>query len=207
MHLLNIYICIYIYNFLSWINMRSETARSPVVHEEVECTSLYHPNDCRLHRQRLLTYPASLNHAYVRLAFLSPRERSLRPIFLHEGPLAVAPTIITGWRTCARPTWPLRWLVRSTNVAVSSAALSQRTATARDVANNFFRTRKSSRAAFISFSYHHRSSVLVFLSFFMLPLRLPLVPSSFCLLYMPASLATPLFFRHYNKITICKKLC
>lgn len=87
--------------------MRSETARSPVVHEEVECTSSYHPNDCRLHRQRLLTYPASLNHAYVRLAFLSPRERSLRPIFLHEGPLAVAPTIITGWRTCARPTWPL----------------------------------------------------------------------------------------------------
>jgi len=106
--------------------MRGETARSPVVHEEVECTWSRHPNDCRLHRQRLLTYPASLNHAYVRLAFLSPRERSLRPIFLHEGPLAVAPTIITGWRTCARPTWPPRWLVRSTNVAVSSAALSQR---------------------------------------------------------------------------------
>lgn len=180
--------------------MRGETARSPVVHEEVECASSYHPNDCRLHRHRLLTYPASLNHAYVRFAFLSPRERSLRPIFLHEGPLAVAPTIITGWRTCARPTWPPRWLVRSTNVAVSSAAPSQRTATARDVANNFFRTRKSSRAAFISFSYHHRSSVLVFLSFFMLPPPLP--PSSFCLLYMPASSTTPLFFRHYNKITI-----
>jgi len=72
----------------------------------------------------------------------------------------------------------------ATNVAVSSAAPSQRTATARDVANNFFRTRKSSRAAFISFSYHHRSSVLVFLSFFILPL--PLSSSSFCLLYMLA---------------------
>jgi len=182
--------------------MRCETARSPVVHEEVECASSYHPNDCRLHRQRLLMYPASLNHAYVRFAFLSPQERSLRPIFLHEGPLTVSPTIITGWRTCARPIWLPRWLVRSTNVAVSSAAPSQSTttATARDVANNFFRTRKSSRAAFISFSYHHRSSVLVFLSFFMLPL--PLFPSSFCLLYMPASSATPLFFRHYNKITI-----
>jgi len=163
--------------------MRGETVRSPLVHEEVECTSPYHPNDCRLQRQRLLTYPASLNHAYVRFAFLSPQERSLRPIFLHEGPLAVAPTIITGWRTCARPTWPLRWLVRS-NQRCRVFGSTKRTATARDVANNFFRTRKSSRAAFISFSYHHRSSVLVFLSFFILPL--PLSSSSFCLLYMLA---------------------
>lgn len=88
---------------------------------DIECTSVAPPRWLQVAPARLLTYPASLNRAYTRLAFLSLQERSLRPIFLHEGPLAVAPTIITGWRACAQQTWP-PWRA---SVAACSTASSQ----------------------------------------------------------------------------------
>lgn len=168
----------------------------------------HQPDDCRLHRHAFWRiFSQSEPRIYVRLAFLSPRERSLRPIFLHEGPLAVAPTIITGWRTCARPqhgrcgrcggcgapTLPClrrQWQQQhqhpaSTSTKPASARLAVLPATFFEHANL--------RAAFISFSYHH--PVLPFLYFYPFfyssspfPLLLPPSPPapaafSSCLLY------------------------
>lgn len=164
--------------------------------KKLECVHhrSHQPDDCRLHRHAFWRiFSQSEPRIYVRLAFLSPRERSLRPIFLHEGPLAVAPTIITGWRTCARPqhgrrgrcgapTLPcLRHQQQQQHQASAQRRLAVLPATFFEHANL--------RAAFISFSYHH--PVLPFLYFYpflfflSFPPSLPPAPVAFssCLLY------------------------
>jgi len=70
-----------------------------------------------------------------------------------------------------------------------------RTATACGVANNFFRTRKSSCRFYIFFLPSPSPSVLVFLFFFILPSPPPIPPlPPSCLLYMPASSASSSLF-------------
>lgn len=106
--------------------MRGETARSPVVHEEVECTWSRHPNDCRLHRQRLLTYSASLKPRICTscLSFTAGEipasnflaRRAARRRAHHNHRLA---------NLCTSNMAAAVVGARSTDVAVSSAALSQ----------------------------------------------------------------------------------